>query len=81
MVTSAAVSTTNANSVTNTATCPAGKKAIGGGFAETSGFSMHVLSEGPTTVNAANDSWTIRAQRIQNNNATYTVTAICVSAL
>jgi hypothetical protein len=81
IVVSAAVSTNSATAVTNTATCPVGKKAIGGGFAETSGNSMHVLSEGPTTVTGANDSWTIKAQRIQANNATFTVTAICVSAL
>jgi hypothetical protein len=36
---------------------------------------------GPATVNAPGDSWTVRAVRSQNNSATYTVTAICVSAL
>jgi hypothetical protein len=41
---------------------------------------MHVLGEGPATVNAANDSWSVRVQRI-GNNVTYTVTVICVSAL
>ncbi len=83
IVPSAPVSTTSNAIVTNTATCPVGKKAIGGGFSETSGNSMHVHSEGPTTVNPlnTNDSWRIRAQRIGNNNATFTVTAICVSAL
>ena len=60
--------------------CPAGKKAIGGGYSETTGNSIHVLYTGPTTTTAANDSWTITAERI-NGNATYTVMAICVLAL
>ena len=35
----------------------------------------------PATVTVANDSWTIRAERVGNTNVTYTVTVICVSAL
>lgn len=66
---------------TNTATCPAGKTVVGGGYSESTGHSMLLLSEGPTTVNSANDSWTVRADRVaQSSNAIYTVTAICITA-
>jgi hypothetical protein len=81
VVTSAAVSTTNGTAVTNTATCGAGKKAMGGGFTLSAGNGLHVLTDAPATVNAANDSWTIRAERVGNTNVTFTVTVICVSAL
>lgn len=81
VVTSAPISTNGNASVTQKAVCPAGKKAIGGGFSETTGNSIHVLYTGPATTTAANDSWAITAQRILSGNATYTVMAICVSAL
>ena len=80
VVTSAAVSTTSALPITNTATCPIGKKAIGGGYSESSGNGLHVFIDAPATVNSANDTWLIRAERIQNANATFTVSVICVTA-
>ncbi len=80
VVTSAAVSTTSALPITNTATCPIGKKAIGGGYSESTGNGLHVFIDGPATVNSANDSWLIRAERIQSTNATFTVSVICVTA-
>ena len=81
MVTSASISTSNSASVTQKAVCPVGKKAIGGGYNETNGNNIHVVTTGPTTTNSANDSWQVKADRLQNGNATYSVTAICVSAL
>ena len=81
IVTSAMVNIPNSGPATNTATCPAGKKAIGGGYAESTGNGMHVLSELPTTVTASNDSWSVKAERILGNNAQFTVTVICVTAL
>jgi hypothetical protein len=80
VVVSSSVNIPNNNSATAKATCPAGKKAIGGGFAESTGNGMHVLSMGPTTTNAANDSWSVVAERILGNNASFTATAICVTA-
>ncbi len=79
VVTSAPISTTNALPVTRVATCPSGKVAVGGGHTESSGNGLHVFINAPSSVNAANDSWTIKAERIQSTNATFTITVICVT--
>jgi hypothetical protein len=57
-----------------------GQKAIGGCYSETAGNSILVRYTGPTTT-AAYDSWTITAEQILSFTGTYTVMAICVSAL
>ena len=71
----------NSGPATQKAVCPAGKKAIGGGFNESTGNGMHVTVEGPVTTTSTGDSWSITADRIVGQNAQFTVTAICVSAL
>jgi hypothetical protein len=70
----------NSGPATQKAVCPAGKKAIGGGYAETTGNGMHIMSEGPVTTTTTGDSWSITADRIVGQNAQFTVTAICVIA-
>ena len=80
LVTSLAMNISNANPATQKAVCPAGKKAIGGGFAETTTNGMIVTSSGPSMTTLAGDSWSVTASRL-SGNAQFTVTAICVSAL
>ena len=72
--------TTSGAVITVKAACASGKKAVGGGYVETSGNGIHVVSEGPATTTASNDSWSITAKRIANTNTSITVTAICVIA-
>ena len=80
VVVSAPVPTTGSSSVVVKATCPAGKQAVSGGYSEITGNGMLVLAMGPATTNSPNDSWSVKAQRVQSA-ATFTVTAICISAL
>ena len=80
VVVSAPVSASTGTSITQKATCPAGKSAIGGGYTETTGNGMEVLAMGPATATSANDSWSVKARRIQSS-ATFTVTAICITAV
>jgi hypothetical protein len=61
------------------ATCPAGKKVIGGGYAVTSdGTTFRTISDQPTS----DDTWTVAVTR---TSGTYVwslkVTAICINAL
>ena len=81
VITSAPISTSSSGPVSQKAVCPAGKKAIGGGYSETTGNSILVRYTGPTTTTAAFDSWTITAEQILSFTGTYTVMAICVTAL
>ena len=60
----------------STAQCPAGKKALGGGF-YASGGTIAVTYSGP--IGAANTDWHVEAKNVDNQNAELQAFVICAS--
>jgi hypothetical protein len=69
----------NTSPKTVTATCPAGKVVLGGGYMTTTVTQASALQNGPVT----NATWTVRVAENQTGTPTWTlnVTVACVTAL
>ena len=74
-----AVSTNNGSTMTQTATCPTGKKVLGGG-ANTTNSNLHIVGSAPSgTLNQT--AWTATADRIaQVGGSQYTLTVYAICA-